>query len=323
MSLAASVIAPRRIDVHQHVIPPVWAQALGKHGGDPSGWHMPDWSPAQAVEFMDRLHIQTGILSLTAPGVAGWHGQERRDMAARVNDYSAELVSTQPARFGNFITLPLPDIDGTLHEIDRGFDSLAADGVVLLTNYDGEYPGDARFDPIWVALNARKAVVFVHPTKPFGLDVIAGIPAPTLDYPFDTTRLAAQLVFNGVTRRYRDVKIILSHAGGFLPYAAQRFAELATAFRSDITDPATILEEFRRFYFDTALSSSQYALPSLTAFAKPGHILFGSDFPYAPARIGQSFANQLDENTTLSVQTKTAINRDNALSLFPRLTHAK
>lgn len=308
-----------RIDVHQHVIPPHWANALQKHGGDPSGWHMPEWSPAKAIEFMDRLQIKTGILSLTAPGIAGWQGDARCDMARAVNDYSADLVSRDPQRFGNFITLPLPDIENALHEIDRGFDDLNADGVVLLSNYDGLYPGDAAFEPVWAALNARKAVIFIHPTKPFGLDVINGMPAPTLDYPFDTTRLAVQLVFNGVTRRYPDLKIILSHAGGFLPYAAQRFAELATAIREDISDANAVLEEFRRYYFDTALSSSQFALPSLLAFAKPGHILFGSDFPYAPARIGKSFADQLDASSLISAPEKAAINRQSALALFPRL----
>ncbi|HDS1118337.1 TPA: amidohydrolase, partial [Pluralibacter gergoviae] len=65
----------QRIDVHQHVVPPDWVSALPSHGGDPSGWKSPAWSPQSAIDFMDSLQIRTGVLSLTAPGVTGWHGK--------------------------------------------------------------------------------------------------------------------------------------------------------------------------------------------------------------------------------------------------------
>ncbi|CAB3966775.1 amidohydrolase [Burkholderia aenigmatica] len=128
-----------RIDVHQHVVPPFWADALPAHGGDPSGWGSPTWSPEGAIAFMDSLEIETGVLSLTAPGVQGWNGQAKRDMARQVNEYVAGLVAKWPTRFGNFATLPLPDVDGTLAEIGHAFDTLKADGVVLLSNYGGVY----------------------------------------------------------------------------------------------------------------------------------------------------------------------------------------
>jgi predicted TIM-barrel fold metal-dependent hydrolase len=128
----------------------------------------------------------------------------------------------------------------------------------------------------WKELDRRKAVAFVHPGKP-AIPIIDGIPGPIVDYPFDTTRTAVQLVLNGVTARYKQVCIILSHAGGFLPYASLRFSELAAAVRVDAPSPEDILKEFQRFYFDTALSSGPAALPSLQVFTAPGHILYGSD----------------------------------------------
>src|ERR1700732_3137599 len=97
--------APHRIDVHQHVVPPFWAKALPTHGGDPSGMVIPQWSPESAIEFMDSQEIATGILSLTAPSVVGWNKSERREMARRVNEYTADLVATRRARFGSFATL--------------------------------------------------------------------------------------------------------------------------------------------------------------------------------------------------------------------------
>ncbi|KER74531.1 amidohydrolase [Burkholderia cepacia] len=306
-----------RIDVHQHVVPPFWADALPAHGGDPSGWGSPAWSPESAIAFMDSLEIQTGVLSLTAPGVQGWNGQAKRDMARQVNEYVAGLVAQRPTRFGNFATLPLPDVDGTLAEIGHAFDTLKADGVVLLSNYGGVYLGDPAFESVWAELDRRRAVVFIHPAKP-AIDAVPGMPGPLLDYPFDTTRTAVQLVLNGVIARHPNVRIILSHAGGFLPYTAYRFAELAPGVRNDVPNRDGLLELLRTFYFDTALSSPS-ALPSLTAFAQPDRVLYGSDFPYAPPAVSTSFTHAQDAYAALGADRHAAINHANALPLFPRL----
>ncbi|HGO6078947.1 2-hydroxy-1-naphthoic acid nonoxidative decarboxylase [Burkholderia cenocepacia] len=306
-----------RIDVHQHVVPPFWADALPAHGGDPSGWGSPTWSPESAIAFMDSLEIQTGVLSLTAPGVQGWNGQAKRDMAHQVNEYVAGLVAQWPTRFGNFATLPLPDVDGTLAEIGHAFDTLQADGVVLLSNYGGTYLGDPAFESVWAELDHRRAVVFIHPAKP-AIDAVPGMPGPLLDYPFDTTRTTVQLVLNGVIARHPNVRIILSHAGGFLPYTAYRFAELAPGVRNDVPNRDGLLDLLRTFYFDTALSAPS-ALPSLTAFAQPDRMLYGSDFPYAPPAVSTSFTHAQDAYAALGADRHAAINHANALPLFPRL----
>ncbi|SUX54642.1 Predicted metal-dependent hydrolase of the TIM-barrel fold [Chromobacterium vaccinii] len=267
---------------------------------------------------MDSQGIATGVLSLTAPGVQGWSGQSKRDMARRVNEYTAGLVEHRPDRFGNFATVPLPDIEGSLREIEFAFDALKADGVVLLSNYRGQYLGDPAFEPVWAELNRRRATVFIHPGKP-AIDAIAGMPGPLVDYPFDTTRTTVQMVLNRTLARHPDVNVILSHAGGFLPYASHRFAELAQGVRNDVPATEELLRLFQRFYFDTALASSPAALPSLTAFAGVSHILYGSDYPYAPAAVGASFTAQLDACAELSATEHAAINLRNALALFPRL----
>jgi 6-methylsalicylate decarboxylase len=115
------------------------------------------------------------------------------------------------------------------------------------------------------------------------------------------------------------MRIILAHAGGFLPYASHRFAELARVFRPDAATPADILASFQRFYFDTALSASPATLPSLKAFAGSSHILFGSDFPYVSAGIAASFTRKLDAYDDLTNEDQRAINHGNAWTLFPRL----
>ena len=160
-------------------------------------------------------------------------------------------------------------------------------------------------------------MVFVHPALP--LPPLAGVAGPLVDYPFDTTRTAVQLVLNGILDRYPRVRIILAHAGGFVPFASHRFAQLARVFQPDAAKPTAILASFRRFYFDTALSSSPAALPSLKHFAENGHILFGTDFPFAPSDVVDYFTAELDAYESLTADEQTAISHGNAWTLFPRL----
>jgi 6-methylsalicylate decarboxylase len=141
-----------------------------------------------------------------------------------------------------------------------------------------------------------------------------------VDYPFDTTRTAAQLVLNGIVDRYPGARIILAHAGGFVPFASHRFAQLAPVFRPDAPTPTAIPASFRRFYFDTALSSSPAALPSLKAFAENGDILFvDTDFPFAPADVAAYSTAKLDAYESFTADDQTAISHGNAWTLFPRL----
>ena len=127
-------------------------------------------------------------------------------MTRRVNEFTAQVVRQWPKRFGNFATLPLPDLDGALLELGYAFDTLQVDGVVLMTNYMGKYLGDAIYEPLWEELDRRGAIVFIHPTKPPALVPIEGLPGPIIDYPFDTTRTAVHLALSGVPDRYPKVR---------------------------------------------------------------------------------------------------------------------
>ena len=305
-----------RIDVHQHLIPPGYAALLTEHGASAGGWPMPGWDPQSAIAMMDRRSIATGVLSLSAPGVHFGDDAAARALARSVNEYGAELVKDRPDRFGQFAVVPLPDVDGAVAEAVYALDELHADGVVLLSNAHGQYLGDKAFAPLWAELDARSAVVFIHPTEP-PMARLEGLPSPLLDFPFDTTRTALHLVANGVMSRHTRMKVILSHAGGFLPYAAVRFT--GTAQFVPGATPESILTDLRRFYFDTALSATPYSLPSLLAFAAPGHVFYGSDFPFAVEEWGAVFDAGLDDYPSWQPGQLDAVNRGNAEALFPRL----
>ena len=122
------------------------------------------------------------------------------------------------------------------------------------------------------------------------------------------------------TACYPHLKIILAHAGGFVPYASYR---MAGAIALETSRPLEdVLDDFRSFSFDTALSSTPAALPSLLAFAKPGHVLFGSDWPFAPSAGVGLFAGMLDAYPGLDDAGRDAIDRGSAERLFGRFPGA-
>ncbi len=211
-------------------------------------------------------------------------------------------------------------MDASLAEIAYAYDELHADGIVLLSNAFGVYLGNPALNPVWAELERRGAVVFVHPT--FGAyPMLPGAPAPVLDFTFDTTRTAVDLVLNGVIQRSPNVRIILSHAGGYLPYVAQRVAGAAPIPRPELTTEA-VDADLRKFYFDTALSSNPITLRALLQYAEPGHVLFGSDFPFAPPEWSAALTRQLDEYPDYTPGQLDAIDRTSAETLFPRLKQA-
>lgn len=313
----SELAAAGRIDVHQHVLPPFWVQGLKQRK---SVHRPPAWSPEAAVAFMDERRIAIGYLSLTAPGLEDWAEGERRGIAREVNDYTAELVRTHPRRFGHFATLPLPDLDGALLEMTRALDVLHADGFVLLSNYGERFLGDPSFEPLWAELDDRGAVVLIHPTRT-ALPALDGIPAPFIDFPFATTRTACEMVLRGVLDRHRRLRVILSHAGGFLPFAVHRFVTCVGTMPG-APAPDTLMDGFGRFYLDTAISSGPAVIPSLRAFADPSRIVFGSDFPYVPGGAGEPFTALLDGNTSLSPAEHSAIDHRNAALLLRGPRHA-
>lgn len=307
-----------RIDTHHHLIPPDYRKALRKAGiAEAGGRQLPDWSPEASLQTMAELGVGTAILSVSTPGTTFLpKPADAAALARDVNDYTAELAAAQPNRFGFFATVPLPHVDIAVQETVRALDELKADGVVLLANNAGTYLGQDGQDSLFAALNDRAAVVFIHPAELPG-PAVPGVAPFAADFLLDTTRAAYLLVRNGIRTRYPKIRFILSHAGGFVPYASHRMAVAITADTG--RSWADVLDDFAGFYFDTALSSSAAALPTLLAFAKPGHITFGSDWPFAPTAAGKLFAAGLETYPALDASTRAAIERTNALALFPRL----
>jgi predicted TIM-barrel fold metal-dependent hydrolase len=270
------MIKPQRFDVHAHYMLPD-AEPPGTPAQNFISSPMPHWTPELALHFMDGHGIATQILS--APVLLG-------PAAARaINDYGAEVVRTYPQRFGLLASLPMTEVDASREEIAYAFDTLGADGVIMLTNYAGAYLGSRIFDGLFAELDRRGATVFIHPTMPAGYECVAcGRPGPVIEFPFDTCRSVADMLYAGVLERYSNLNIILSHAGGALPTLAPRLSSIGTVHyvpHPPQLTPHAVLQQLSRLYFDTAIAGTAASLAPVLELTSVDHIVFGTDFPPA------------------------------------------
>jgi predicted TIM-barrel fold metal-dependent hydrolase len=313
---------PYRIDTHSHYFPPAYLEPLAEWGrrGGFGGLQAPqrDWSVAKALELMDKSQIATGVLSISTPGVWFGEAEQARKVARLCNDFGAQMAHDHPGRFGLFATMPMPDVEGTLHEIAYAFDTLKADGIGLMTSYGDTWPGDPAYAPVFEELNRRKAVVYFHPLAPNCCGaLVPGLTGSALEYPYDTGRAAVSLLINGSFARFRDIKWLFSHAGAGIPVLAGRIGNVVRG-RKDVAQiaPDGVEQELQKLYYDTANSAYAPTMAALMKFVPTQQILFGSDYPYFGIQANVDGMDKLG----LSAAERQAIDRDNALRLLPRLS---
>jgi 6-methylsalicylate decarboxylase len=313
---------PKRIDVHHHILPPNFVSALNSLNIPWTGGpEVPSWSLQQAHDMMGAMGIDAAVAS-PSPGVY-WGGDTgfAVKLARETNEFVADVVRDDSEHFGGFATIPLPDVDASLEEVEYAYDTLGLDGVVLYTSQGDRYLGDRSYDPFFEELDRRKAIVFIHPTTiPPGADATGlTIPFGVAEFTFDTTRAVMNMLYSGTLERYPSIRFIVSHAGGTIPYLAWRIAGASylpeLRDRAPKTDPMALLQ---KLYYDTALSTSEFVFGALKEFVPTSQVLFGSDFPYIGPAILQAEKYGLEDSKVWDEAAKAAIDRENALALFPR-----
>ena len=312
---------PNRIDLHHHVLPPDFVADLGRRGIEwTGGAGVPTWNISIARETMAKYGIAAAIASVQ-PQVYWGDTASAAQWARHCNEYLARIVQDDPEHFGGFASVPLPDAASACREAAYALDDLGLDGVLLLTSQDGQYLGDPDFEELFQELDRRSAVVFIHPnTMPPGSDVPKlSLPYSLVEFVFDTTRCIANLLYSGTLERYPSIRYILPHAGGTVPFLAWRIAlgeMMVPQMRERV--PKGAMHYLRQLYYDTALSTSDAALSALKQFVPTTQIVFGSDFPLAPEPVVKAEIANFDGSPVLDLEARAAINRDNALRLFPR-----
>jgi predicted TIM-barrel fold metal-dependent hydrolase len=278
---------PTLIDVHAHFLTPEYVAAAER-----AGHHLPDgmpawpsWSAKRHLDLMDQHGIARSVLSVSSPGVHFGDDFRARVLARMMNEAAAELIKDHPGRFGLFASLPLPDLDGALIELGHALDILHADGVVLLSNAGGQYPGDPAWDRLWRELDARAVVVFLHPTSPPQWRQVAlDRPRPMIEFLFDSARAVSDLVLSGIFVRYPRIRFIVTHAGGVLPLLADRLDLFRRTFGAAASDELpTVADQLHELWYDLAGTPVPHQLPALEAIAGTSRLLYGSDHCFTPS----------------------------------------
>ena len=248
--------SPRRIDIHFHLIPKFYQEAVYAAGAGPAIGRYPDWSPQLALERWTPSASTSRSPRWRSRACNSAIRKKPAALARRCNDYSAELNACWPRRFGAFATLPMSSIGEAVAEIEHSLDQLQHQGVCLFASYGEKFLGDPLFDPVLEVLNDRDAVVFVHPAyHPSSRTLDLPWPGFMMEYPFDTTRAAVNLVFSGAIVRYPRIKFILPHAGGLMPYFAWRLSVSPMIDkRLEQMTRDEVYARLRRFWYDNALA---------------------------------------------------------------------
>ena len=323
---AVPKMAPGTIDVHQHYFPPVFKGSTddflqGAFGDVPSG--IKNWSPAASVEAMDRNGVAMTVVSTSSrPPQKGVTTALYRSQARQANEFAAKMVQDNPKRFAQFGFLPMPDVDGSLREIEYALDVLKAPGIGLMTSYGKLYQGNPAFDPVLQELDRRKAVVFCHPRPGVCCTAIMPKVAPKesllVEFPYDTGRAVVGLLMSGSFAKYSNIRWIFCHCGDVVPVLSGRMSRVVGAMLADQRAkfaPKGLDYELQRQFYDTADAAYGPSMAALQSYVPQSQIMFGSDYPYVSIEDN----SRAIYDRQLPNPEMQAIQRDNAAALMPQL----
>lgn len=320
MTILTSAVASAQFDVHSHMIPESYLEAVKAHGMEmDEGFPIPAWNAGDHLKFMDEAGIQTSVLTMPAPQPYFGDGAQSAAICRKYNEEAAALKALHPGRFLFCAALPLPDVDKAVEEARYALEVLGADGVKLATNSYGQYLGDPELEPLMAYLNSRKAVIITHPHKPSAVNdrLIAAVPLASYEYLAETTRAILNMVAHDVLVRYPDLKVVVPHCGSFLPNALPRVKGLLPVMvNQGYMQPVDVDANISRLYFDLAGAATDDAIESLLTITEPSHILFGSDYPYVAAQALVGAKKSLEARLASHGLDPQAIFTDNAARLF-------
>ena len=275
------------VDVHAHYHPRAYTEALGRipgssRGGFRGGDHDTDESASvQArLEMMDAAGVGVQVLSPAAGRAPYGEDESSAVEAARVgNDLTAELVSRHPERFQALVSLPLPHVDASLREMERGLDQLGMVGVNIHCSILNRSVAGSEFDPIYAELNRRQQLVLLHPTgngicSPFITEFGLG---PAVGTSLEDATAALHLIGAQIPSRYPNVTFIVPHLGGPLPMLLERLDRQFSMQQRGLPEPPSVTA--RRFFYDSVGHGSHAALLCAWKAFGADHLLPGSDFP--------------------------------------------
>lgn len=321
------------IDVHNHFYPPEYLAALESGDsavkvtidaeGNPCIHYPGDYNVAvrghrdiaYRQNVLEKEGVDTQVITLTTPGTHVETPATAARLARLVNDAFAKVIAERSPRFTALATLPLNDVQASIAELKRAMTELRLPGAMVFSNVNGVALADSRYEPLWAEANRLEAIIHIHPTDPVGVEAMTDYwLMPLVGFLADTTLAAAKLVFAGVPERYPNIKWVLGHLGGAIPYLAERLDRGWEAFpdcRADIQQRPT--EYLRRFYYD-GVNFDPTAVRLAVDFAGADHVLAASDYPHQIGSIAKMKSSLAD--LRVSDDERKKIMGDNARKLY-------
>jgi aminocarboxymuconate-semialdehyde decarboxylase len=319
-----------KIDVHAHQIEKFFHETLASLPGvtvkvnpdrfsyllkDGKTWlpFRPEmFDPDHLIREMDRKGIDISILSMNTPSVYIFEGRQRAELAMRLNDALVARYKRNPDRVRGFATLPLPDVEASLQELERIADAPGIVGIGVGSNFDGVALDDRSLEPVWARISALGLPVSEHPMLPTFAEHMPGYALPIrVGFPFDTTLCVTRMLYGGVFERHRDLKFIVAHTGsaflGLLERLDHGF-QLFHECREHISEPPSVFAR-RNLYYDTCAFSKNF-IEMAVGYIGEDRFLFGTDYPFIIS--DPSYIEALD----LPDAQKRKIFGDNAARLF-------
>ena len=317
------------IDTHQHPVPEFYKRAMAKVGIVGSGENpWPDWSLQAQLDLMDETGIMAAVNSIASPGAYFGDVDFAVSVARECNEGLAAMVQERPHRFGGFALLPLPAVEEAAREAVYALDTLKLDGICLLSHAGPYHLGRPEEDELYAELDRRDAVVFIHPLRNQAQNVPAyGYPAGMTELVVDTTRAVANLLWNGTFGKFPRIRWIMPHGAGTIPFLAYRLSAMDKKphIRQNLPG-GSVASALRGLYYDVAEIVSPAPLRCLMETTDSSHVLFGSDFPFSrhrnPAQDVRDMIAGFDAFDGWDAIARQAVEMDNALKLFPRLSEA-
>lgn len=302
---------PVKFDLHTHYYPKIFFDKIRELSSefsfdeDPTGRTIiklggarffgitpPMTDPQKRLEDMDRVGIDVEVVSLSTPNVFFAPAERQPDVARMVNDAYAELISRHPDRFKGFASIPMDAPDEALKELHRALDELRLNGVILISNIQGRPLTSPQYRPFFEEANRRKLCIFLHPMLPASPEPYRQyVLGPLVGFPSDTTLATALMCFDGLFRELPDIRWIIGHAGGAIPWLMERldngYRDFAECRENIDALPSTYL---KKLYYDT-VTFSPHTLRMLRDVVGVDHMVMGSDYPHLLGSIERSVSS--------------------------------
>jgi len=324
----------RKFDLHTHYYPPIYFDKIRDLPSEfsfdksPSGQTIityrgarffgvtpPMTDVAKRLEDMDRVGIDGEVVSLSTPNVFFADAQHQTEIARMVNDAYAELMAQHPARFKAFASIPMDSPEDALKELHRAIDELKMNGVILLSNIGGKALTSPDYRTFFAEANRMKLCILLHPMLPANTDPFREyVLGPIVGFMFDTTLAVARMCYDGMFKEFPDIRWIVGHLGGAVPYLMERMDNGWRDFvecRAQIDElPSTYL---KRLYYDT-VNFNPHMLMMARNMIGADHMVMGSDYPHLLGSIDRAVSSI--EGLDISEEEKRRIFEGTALSIL-------